>query len=99
MAKSSAALNGKTISITWSKTETTETKLAVKEVIEELCNEEIKTEDKMTSEDDDSKSKDTLKPLDTNESTNQSEQATELDNKEFVDALFDDNTNYESILS
>lgn len=91
MAKSSAALNGKTISITWSKTETTETKLAV--------NEEIKTEDKMTSEDDDSKSKDTLKPLDTNESTNQSEQATELDNKEFVDALFDDNTNYESILS
>jgi hypothetical protein len=47
--------------------------------------------------DDDSKSKD--KPLDANESTNESEQPTELEQKEFVDALFDDSTNYENLLS
>ena len=111
MSKCSASLNGKPISITWSKQETIESKIkepADQETLlstssSSLTENNNKIENKINTllsadeyDDDDSKSKE--KALDTNESTNESTEQ-ETEQKEFVDALFDDSTNYEQLLS
>lgn len=105
LAKCSASLSGKLISITWGKAELTEQKSKEKENTAtsdtESAGKPIESKALLSADeyDDDSNSKSKDKPLDANESTNESEQPTELEQKEFVDALFDDSTNYENLLS